>query len=110
MVPKIKKLKSLEDLSIIRSSLNYKGSLSDYQLNGNADKNLYNKLNTLTPYQNKLYKIALYGVGYYKPEEIKNLDDEYVQYIERKKEEAYSIINFYKHVEITFVILIHTIC
>lgn len=99
MTPNKTKLSSLGDLVSLNSEY-YKGNLKDYQLHGNSFKgSQYHEANSkleLSPYQNKLYLIALYGCAVLTPEEVNNIPYSKKEKIQRQNKHAQNVLNWYK--------------
>lgn len=88
------KLRSLEELSPLRNnSVEYQGELDNYQNDGSRGK--YQQLR-LTPYQNLLYKRALYGLSEYSEKEVKKMHWEKKKRIQKINQKAQSSINLFK--------------
>jgi len=87
------KINSLQELSLINNSFEYQGELQEYQTDGSRGK--YQQLR-LTPYQNLLYKRALYGLSEYSEKELKKMHWEKKRRIQRINQRAQSSINLFK--------------
>lgn len=87
------KVNSLQELSLINNSLEYQGKLQEYQTGSSRCK--YQQLR-LTPYQNLLYKRALYGLSEYSEKELKKMHWEKKRRIQRINQRAQSSINLFK--------------
>jgi hypothetical protein len=88
-------VENMEKLSRKQEKYDYKGSLADYQL---IAKNLYVKyeVDKFTPYQNYLYKRALYGLSALTQDEITNTCDKKKQRINKVYLKGQQVINLYK--------------
>lgn len=88
------KLRSLQELNPLHNnSLEYQGELENYQTDGSRGK--YQQLR-LTPYQNLLFKRALYGLTMYTEKEVKKMHWEKKRRILKINQKAQSSINLFK--------------
>ena len=95
------KVNSLQDLEVVlqNNAPDYKGELPDYQQEGskqNGRKYVDYLKEEFTPYQNILYKRALYGLNYFDKKELKKMHWEKRRRIKRVHKRAQSSINLFK--------------
>lgn len=93
-------LNSLEELSVLKNnSPEYKGKMPKYQQKGSRqNKKKYTKYeqHKFTPYQNELYKRALFGLNMYNEKEIKAMHWEKRRRIKRVNRRAQETLNILK--------------
>ena len=85
----------MEKLSRKKGKFEYKGNLAEYQL---IAKNLYTnyEVDKFSPYQNYLYKRALYGLNALTQDELEKMCDKKKQRINRVYQKGQQVINLYK--------------
>lgn len=94
------KVNSMQELgALLNNSPEYKGKLKDYQSKGAVEKlknmSLKKQLH-LTPYQNLLYKRAVFGLSMYSEKELKKMHWEKKRRVKKVHRRAQESINLYK--------------
>ena len=94
------KLDNLESLAILKNNTTeYSGNLKNYQQNGSKQKRVsqidYEGYD-FTPYQNILYKRALFGLTVYTAEELDKMHSEKKERIKKVNIKAQKTINLFK--------------
>jgi len=94
----MKTLSSLDELHVLKNnSVEYKGSLPEYQQNGSKHKSKQPiKVYKFNQQQNLLYKRALFGLSLYTQEELKIMHWERKRRIKRVSKRAQESINLLK--------------
>tara|TARA_R110002020_G_scaffold433727_2_gene643822 strand:+ start:6792 stop:7250 length:459 start_codon:yes stop_codon:yes gene_type:complete len=92
----MKKLKSFKELN----NLYYKGELSDKQLNYNKNEYMQYEKDEFSPYQNMLYKRALYGLKQFTDEEIAKMHPKKKKRIRKVNIKAQKVLNLYKQAKV----------
>lgn len=88
------KLKGFEELSKINSP-EYKGEMSEYQTQAGKTVVQYEQ-DKYSPYQNLLYKRALFGLSMYTPKELKKMHIAKKKRIEKVHRRAQRSLNIFK--------------
>jgi len=80
-----------------KSDHEYTGRMGNYQTQGSSfRKQRYSGLHRLTPYQDLLYRRALFGLSAYSPEELKHMNRNKKKRIEIVNRKAQEVINLWK--------------
>lgn len=92
-------LKNFNELAVIQTS--YAGSFSKTQTQGNSYKKkryqqVTYEVDPYNPYQNLLYKRALYGLKAYSKEELRKLHPQKARRITKVNSRAQKVLNLYK--------------
>ena len=94
------KLNSLQSLEVLQNNTpEYKGELPNYQQNGskqNRKSQILHEEYKFTPYQNLLYKRALFGLSVYEEEELKTMHKEKKARIIKVNKKTQEVINILK--------------
>lgn len=96
---KLDSLQSLEILHKKNNSTEYQGELDNYQQNGSKQNRESQKKfehYEFTPYQNLLYKRALFGLTVYTEEELKTMNPEKKERIKKVNRKAQQVLNIFK--------------